>query len=395
MKNVRTGTLPVLLCLMLLLSVLTGCGGEGASSKTSLLDAPPEARCAVTKERTYDHSMKLTYADRFAVDYYAEGDCLVTVCDDRQYYLTGSGDVPKDLSDGVTVLNVPLNDIYIAGTAGMDYFVSCDALGNLRFSSQQASAWKIPEAVSAMEDGALLFAGKYSTPDYELLTSERCDLALENTMIYHSPAVIEQLESLGIPVFIDNSSNETTPQGRMEWVKVFGLLAGREAEADRAFRAQEKEFEKLESIADRDAVCPSVAFFSVRSNGTVTVRQATDYIPKMIDIAGGRYVFEDLRSDGEGMRSTQVISMEEFYSTAKDADYFILNSSIEGERTSVDELLKDARVLADCKAVREGHVYCTYADLYQHSMGQGDFVRDLHEMLTGGTDFTYIFKLDE
>ena len=115
----------------------------------------------------------------------------------------------------------------------------------------------------------------------------------------------------------------------------------------------------------------------------------------MIDTAGGRYAFEDLKSDGEGMRSTQVISMEEFYSTAKDADYFILNSSIEGERTSVDELLKDARVLADCKAVREGHVYCTYADLYQHSMGQGDFVRDLHEMLTGGTDFTYIFKLDE
>jgi ABC-type Fe3+-hydroxamate transport system, periplasmic component len=290
---------------------------------------------------------------------------------------------------------VPLNDIYVAGTAGMDYFVSCDALGNLRFSSQQASAWKIPEAVSAMEDGTLLFAGKYSTPDYELLTSEHCDLALENTMIYHSPAVIEQLESLGIPVFIDNSSNETTPQGRMEWVKVFGLLAGREAEADRAFRAQEKEFKKLESIADRDAECPSVAFFSVRSNGTVTVRQATDYIPKMIDIAGGRYVFEDLRSDGEGIRSTQVISMEEFYSTAKDADYFILNSSIEGERTSVEELLKDAPVLADCKAVREGHVYCTYADLYQHSMGQGDFVRDLHEMLTGGTGFTYIFKLDE
>jgi len=395
MKNVRTGTLPVLLCLMLLLSVLTGCGGERSSQKRSLLDAAPEARCAVTEERTYDHSLNLTYADRFAVDCYAEGGCLITVCDDRQYFLTDSGDVPKDLPDDITVLKAPMKNIYVAGTAGMDYFVSCDALENLRFSSQRASAWKIPEAVSAMENGTLLFAGKYSTPDYELLTGEHCGLALENTMIYHSPAVIEQLESLGIPVFIDNSSNETTPQGRMEWVKLFGLLTGREAEADRAFRAQEKEFKKLESLADKDTERPTVAFFSVRSNGTVTVRQATDYIPKMIDTAGGRYAFEDLKSDGEGMRSTQVISMEEFYSTAKDADYFILNSSIEGERTSVDELLKDARVLADCKAVREGHVYCTYADLYQHSMGQGDFVRDLHEMLTGGTDFTYIFKLDE
>ncbi len=394
MKNVRTGTLPVILCLLLLMSVLTGCGGEGAAQKKSLLDAAPATRCAVTKERTYDHSLKLTYADRFAVDFYEEGDCLITVCDDRQYYLSDSGDLPNDLPGDITVLKAPLRDIYVAATAAMDYFVSCGALEDLRFSSQKASNWKIPEAVSAMEDGSLLFAGKYSTPDYELLTSEHCGLALENTMIYHSPAVIEQLESLGIPVFIDNSSNESTPQGRMEWVKLFGLLTGREAEADRAFKAQEKEFKKLESIADTEKDRPTVAFFSVRSNGTVTVRQATDYIPKMIEIAGGRYIFEDLRSDGEGMRSTQTISMEDFYSTAKNADYFILNSSIEGERTAVAELLKDAPVLADCKAVREGHVYCTYADLYQHSMGQGDFVRDLHQMLTGGKDFTYIFKLN-
>ena len=64
MKNVRTGTLPVILCLLLLMSVLTGCGGEGAAQKKSLLDAAPATRCAVTKERTYDHSLKLTYADR-------------------------------------------------------------------------------------------------------------------------------------------------------------------------------------------------------------------------------------------------------------------------------------------------------------------------------------------
>ncbi|MBQ4459829.1 MAG: hypothetical protein II911_05470, partial [Clostridia bacterium] len=97
MKIVRTGTLPVFLCLLLLLSVLTGCGGEGAAQKKSLLDADPATRCAVTKERTYDHSLKLTYADRFAVDFYEEGDCLITVCDDRQYYLSDSGDLPNDL----------------------------------------------------------------------------------------------------------------------------------------------------------------------------------------------------------------------------------------------------------------------------------------------------------
>ena len=113
----------------------------------------------------------------------------------------------------------------------------------------------------------------------------------------------------------------------------------------------------------------------------------------MIGMAGGEYAFKDLGADDDSNRSTQVISMEEFYQTAKDADYFIYNSSIEGERSSIADLVNDAPVLADCKAVKDGNVFCTTADLYQHSLGQGTFVRDLYKMLTGRDDLTYIFKL--
>ena len=52
----------------------------------------------------------------------------------------------------------------------------------------------------------MLFAGKYDEPDYELLVNQGCDLAVESTMILHSPKVQEMIEMLGIPVFIDRSS---------------------------------------------------------------------------------------------------------------------------------------------------------------------------------------------
>lgn len=395
MSALRHGTLPVLFCLVLLLSVLTGCKGASNGKQGDLLAAAPETRSAVSKERTYDHSLKLKYAEQFAVDYFKEGGCLITVVDGRQYFLPESSDagaVPGDLPENVTVLPVPVEHGYLAGTACMDFFVSFDALDQLSFSSLKEAGWKIPAAAEAMHRGDIRYAGKYSTPDYELLTSGKCDLAIENTMIYHTPDVISQLESLGIPVFIDNSSNESTPQARMEWVKLFGLLAGKEKAAAKAFRAQEQVFLDLPAHCGNEL--PKVAFFSLRSNGTVVVRRATDYIPTMIALAGGEYAFKDLGADDDSARSTQVISMEEFYQTAKDADWFIYNSSIEGERNSLDDLLNDAPVLADCKAVKEGHVYCTTADLYQHSMGQGTFVRDLYEMLSGGEEFSYIFKLE-
>ncbi len=396
MKQHRAMYLPVLLCLVLLLSVFSGCGGSGETSGAKLLQMEPTDRCAVSKELTYDHSLKLKYAKEFAVDYFKEGGSLITVVDGRQYFVPsisdGAANVPGDLSKDVSVLPAPVQNGYLAGTACMDYFVSFGGLDQLAFSSLREEGWKIPEAAEAVHDGDIRYAGKYSTPDYELLTSGKCDLAIENTMIYHTPDVIDQLESLGIPVLIDNSSNESTPQARMEWVKLFGVIAGKEKAAEQAFRAQEKEFTDLPVHCGTDL--PKVAFFSVRANGTVVVRRATDYIPSMIAMAGGEYAFKDLGAEDDSKRSTQVISMEEFYQTAKDADYFIYNSSIEGERTSIADLVKDAPVLADCKAVKDGNVFCTTADLYQHSMGQGTFVRDLYNMLTGEEEFSCIFKLE-
>ncbi|MBO4382511.1 MAG: ABC transporter substrate-binding protein [Clostridia bacterium] len=383
--------------LIALLFSLAGCSSSDKNDGGPEQD--PQKRCAVSDALTYKDSMDLTYAEEFAVDYFNEGGCLITVSDDRRY-LVDRGDVPeaalKDLPEDVTVLKAPIADVYLAASASMDYFDSCGAIDSIRFSSLKASAWDIEDAGLSMEDGSILYAGKYSTPDYELLKSEGCKLAVENTMIYHTPEIIKTIESLGIPVFIDLASREGTPQGRMEWIKVYGLLTGKEKAAQKAFRAQEKEFlalEDAEAEASDDA-SPTVAYFSLRANETVSVRRANDYITSMIELAGGTYVFADLGKDDDSARATQVISMEEFYTTAKTADILIYNSTIGGEQTSLKKLLADAPVLKDCKAVKNGNVWCTTADLYQHSMGQGTFVRDLHNVFAGNDEkLTYLFKL--
>ena len=52
--------------------------------------------------------------------------------------------------------------------------------------------------------------------------------------------------------------------------------------------------------------------------------------------------------------STMNMQMEEFYARAKDADYIIYNSTIDGELASMSELLKKSSLLEDFKAVKEG-----------------------------------------
>ena len=101
---------------------------------------------------------------------------------------------------------------------------------------------------------------------------------------------------------------------------------------------------------------------------------------KMIELAGGTYIYHEL-GDEESRSSSMTMQIEEFYATAKDADYIIYNSAIDGEIHSLEELYDKCKLLSDFKAVQEGHVYCTTKNLYQESMSIGDLIRDIHVML--------------
>lgn len=369
-----------------LLFLLGGCGRTETAAQ--------ERNTDISQELTYTGSMDLVYAEKFTVDYYEDGYALITVNQDMQYLLVPEGmKAPEDLAEGISVLQQPVDHIYLVASAVMDMFVSMDALDAVRFSGLQDSGWYIEEAREAMKAGDILYAGKYSAPDYEQILAEGCGLAVENTMIYHTPEVKEQLENFGIPVLVDYSSYEAEPLGRTEWVKLYGLLIGKEEAAEEAFQSEMEAFQSIQESEEDIGDEKSVAFFYITANGEANVRKSSDYLAKMIDMAGGEYIFRNL-GDEESASSTETMQMEEFYAGAKDADYIIYNSTIDGELSSLDELLAKSPLLKDFKAVENGNVFCTTRDLYQSSMELGTIISDIHSMLTDRTDMTYIYPLE-
>ena len=374
----------LLLSLLLLLTAACSPGEGGADG---------ERNTDISAGLEYEDSMELLYAEKFSVDYYTGGFSLVTVNGSERYLVVPEGkESPGDLAEDITVLYQPLDRIYLVASAVMDMFISMDSLDVIRFTGTKAASWYLEEAREAVETGNILYAGNYSAPDYEQILAEGCDLAIENTMVYHTPEVKEQLERFGIPVMVDYSSYETEPLGRTEWVKLYGLLADREEEAAEAFAGQQEAFA---SIGDAEDTGKTVAFFYITSSGEVNVRKASDYLPKMIELAGGHYVFSDLGAEDDTASSTVSLQMEEFYAAAREADYLIYNSTIDGELSSVEELFGKSELLENFKAVREGNVYCTTRDLYQSSMELGTMIADIHGMLNGEEDgLTYLYRLD-
>ena len=398
MKTLRSGRNRRKWIYVLLLMGLLGLSGCSSPSSASIETSSEVTRTAETTQEEQTKlvktgSMELQYAENFTVDYYEGGyQMLNTLPDNKKYLLVPEGQsVPGGLDEDICILQEPLQNIYLVASGVMDMFVSVDAVDQIHFSGQKQENWYIQKAQDAMAAGTMVYAGKYNKPDYELLVSEGCDLAIENRMITHSPEVVEMLQSFEIPVMIEYSSYEQHPLGKVEWVKFFGALTGKEAEAEDAFAEQTEILEKVES---GEKTGKTIAFFYVTSNGLIQVRQSTDYIPKLIGLAGGRYIFDDLENSESG-RSTLNMQVEDFYAGAKDADILIYNSSIDGGVTTVDELIGKCNILKDFKAVQEGQVYCTTNDMYQQSMAIGYLLQDMHTVLTDDdtVKLRYLFLL--
>ena len=323
------------------------------------------------------------YAQGFAIYRYENGYAVLAAGDGRSYLIVPEGgQVPDTPDDNLIILQKPLDRIYLAASAVMCQFDEIGAVDSVILSGLEKDGWYIEAAREAMDQGTLKYGGKYSAPDYEMIVASGVNLAIESTMIHHTPKVQEKLEKLGISVLIDRSSYESEPLGRAEWVKVYGLLTGREEEAAQAFEEQKRYVEELSHEEEQGSEPKTVAIFSINSTRQVVTKSAGDYFGKMVEIAGGQLS----TPAADTGRATQTVSMESFYAAAEQADILIYNASIEDAPQSLQEMCAKDNILTQFRAVKEGNVWCMRSSLYQNASRTGAIIRDLHAIVTGEAD---------
>ena len=359
-----------------LAAALTACSRHDARVEIEAKPAVPEKLKTVKPE----------FATQFFIETYAGGYKRVHIEGEDEYILTPEGAQENDLGfKNARVIRTPVRRVYVAASSAMDLFLRLGALDAAAACSTPADDFANPEVAARIRSNKIRFVGKYGAPDYETLLALRCDLALESTMIYHAPKTKEQLQRLVAPALVERANYENEPLGRLEWIKVYGALLGKEAEADAIFEEQRAEVDAIAAKlrARTDRAPKRVAFFYLASNGCVNVRKPGDYLSKMIETAGGTYALANLKLPNDDALSTVNIDWEDFYREAVDADVLIYNGSIDSGLSTLDGLVAKNELFKDFKAVKEGNVWRANMNLYQESSGTARAVADLYAAING------------
>lgn len=395
MKSTMKRWLALALALAMLLS-LAACGGENdppandqnqqqsdqQGTNQQGTDQPGDVQ--PPEEENYDGklvsdgAMELEYAENFSIDLYKGGYRMIHAgTGGYDYLVVPEGmSVPEGLDENVKVLQMPINNVYMASTGMVSLIDAIGGLDHVKLVGTDVSGWYLDNVIKAMEDGSIKFSGKYSEPDFEIIAAGDIQLHVDTTMIDSKPEILEKFIELGIPSLVENSSKESTPLGRVEWVKIFGVLFGMEEEAEQYFEEQKALVEGATAPASYGK---TVAMGYVSSAGDKCyARNGGDYYAQMIGLAGGDYILADMEPDKSGNSN---MTFEEWYAKFKEADcLFYMNFA--AKFNSIEEMIAFNPLFADFKAVQNGNVWVTSPDFTQSTAAIASIIVDMNTILS-------------
>lgn len=172
--------------------------------------------------------------------------------------------------------------------------------------------------LSLLESGAVQDMGVESAADVEKL------IRLQPDLILYSPyreSSQDKLEITGATLFPYADYLENMPLGRAEWIRVIGVLAGRQEEADAWFDEIEARYMEMKSLCAEVGQRP-VVFSDKAFNGQWYVAGGQSYVAQLFADAGVDYVWKDNASV-----ASFPLDAEQILAKAQHAEYWRITNS--------------------------------------------------------------------
>ncbi|HDZ40735.1 MAG TPA: hypothetical protein ENH59_03525 [Bacteroidetes bacterium] len=297
---------------------------------------------------------KNEYSERFIIEKH-EGYSKLTVLNPWQgdgqeyfeYYVTGK---PSDMPAGVDkskIVVTPVQKIICTSTTHISMLQALGAI-DLVIGVSGSDLVYNEELRHRINEGLVYDIGYESGYNIELIYSLGPDLIFVYGVGSESVLNFGRLASMGIPVIYVADYLENHPLARTEWIKVYGELLDRQEKAEEIFRSVSNEYNKIVNKISVEGNKRPLVLLGLPFKDKWFISPGNSYISRLIEDAGGKYLWADSRSD-----VSIPMSMEAVFRKARDADIW-LNSGT--ARTIRDIHLVDSR-LADLPVASEGNVF--------------------------------------
>jgi len=232
----------------------------------------------------------------------------------QQFYLLQKDNENFPVPDGIIDLRIPLQSMVCFSAT---HFSFADALGVTDKITGALSVDFVlpPEREHPAGYGKIVEVGAGGHYDIEKLIRLNPQIVMVSMQKGRN---FDPIINAGLKVLMNGDFLETTPLGRAEWIKVIGLLFGKEHEAMHIFDSVTAEYRQLQTLAQSVKYKP-VVLSGKQYGGFWNIPGGRSYVARFIEDAGGRYLFED--NDETGSLS---MDFEAVYKKGMLADYWRL-----------------------------------------------------------------------
>lgn len=364
--------------------LLSACGG---GSKTSSLQAEGD-----TVRMKYSSLLQIVkHADYTVVTIRNPWDTLKVL----HTYLLADREkpLPEHLPEG-TVVRTPLQKSVIYSSVHCSLWSELDELKGIG-GVCGLEYIKLPQIQEGCRNGSIVNVGNSMNPDIECIIDLRPDAILLSP--FENSGGYGRVGKLNIPIIECADYMETSALGRAEWMRLYGLLLGKEAQADSLFAGIEKEYLTLtQQVKSQNLKRPTV-ISEMKNSSAWYIPGGNSTMGRLYQDAGADYVFASLSNSG-----SVPLAFETVFDRGGNADIWLIKYNQPQDKT-YSELERDYAPYARFKAFQDRKVYgcnTNHVPFYEESpfhpeLLMKDLIKIFHPELLPDYDLKYFSNLAE
>ena len=367
-----------------LVLLLSACGG---GSKTSSLQTEGD-----TVRMKYSSLLQIVkHADYTVVTIRNPWDTLKVL----HTYLLADREkpLPEHLPEG-TVVRTPLQKSVIYSSVHCSLWSELDELKGIG-GVCGLEYIKLPKIQEGCRNGSIVNVGNSMNPDIERIIDLRPDAILLSP--FENSGGYGRVGKLNIPIIECADYMETSALGRAEWMRLYGLLLGKEAQADSLFAGIEKEYLTLtQQVKSQNLKRPTV-ISEMKNSSAWYIPGGNSTMGRLYQDAGADYVFASLSNSG-----SVPLAFETVFGRGGNADIWLIKYNQPQDKT-YSELERDYAPYARFKAFQDRKVYgcnTNHVPFYEESpfhpeLLLKDLIKIFHPELLPDYDLKYFSNLAE